>query len=180
MANRMPTITLTGADGLIELLRTFPEKQLLPAVNKGMRAVGSKTISKAKSYLRKGYGLDTGMLKKSLGIRKIKTYKREGRVVMLLGPRRGFAIGAALRAKVGGRKGHDPYSIAHLVEFGHKIAGSSKSVMSKPFLRPAVDANRNEFNKQMIEKLRGVLEKAKVKAERAALPVREWPVDRAS
>jgi hypothetical protein len=157
----MPSVTISGADGLIELLRLLPEKEILPAVNKGMRAVGSKTIRDARTHLRKGHGLDTGQLKKSLGIRKIKTYKAQGRVVMYLGPRRGFRIGAALQAKVGGKKGHDPYTIAHLVEFGHKIAGSSKSVMSKPFLRPAVDKNKGEFTRQMTEKVLSVLKKAR-------------------
>jgi hypothetical protein len=161
MANRMPSVTISGADGLIELLRLLPEKEILPAINKGMREVGSKTIRDARKHLRKGHGLDTGQLKKSLGVRKIKTYKRQGRVVMYLGPRRGFQIGAALRSKVGGRKGHDPFSIAHLVEFGHKIAGSGRSVMSKPFLRPAVDKNKGEFTRQMSEKVLKVLKKAR-------------------
>jgi hypothetical protein len=156
MANRMPSVTLTGADGLIELLRTLPEKQILPAVNKGMRAVGTKTTRDARTYLRKNHGLDTGQLKKSLGVRKVLTFKRQGRVVMYLGPRRGFGITKANKKK------HDPFHIAHLVEFGHRIAGSDgKMVMAKAFLRPAVDKNRSEFNRQMIEKLRSVLEKAK-------------------
>jgi hypothetical protein len=123
-------------------------------------------------------------MKKSLGIRKLKTYKAQGRVVMYLGPRRGFGI-----TKKNGKK-HDPFYIAHLVEFGHRIAVGSSGrpekgvkfrrtkyqqitnpggptakvggvVQGKPFLRPAVDANKSEFNKQMVEKLRDVLTKAK-------------------
>jgi hypothetical protein len=186
MANRLPSITITGADGLIDLLRTLPEKQILPAVNKGMRAVGTKTIRDARMHLKKNHGLDTGQLKKSLGVRKIQTYKAEGKVIMFLGPRGKFAI---IHPKT--KKKHDPFYIAHLVEFGHRIAigrsrGSEKNVAfarlrrgvlklgkgktaawtggfvtGKPFLRPAVDANKNEFNKQMAEKIRAVMEKAK-------------------
>lgn len=201
MANRLPTITLTGADGLIELLRQLPEKAILPAVNKGMRAVGMKTMRKAKSHLAKGSGVETGQYRKSLGIRSLKTYKREGRVVMYMGPRRGFGI-------VRRNRKHDPFAIGHLLEFGHRIAGSSAApegasdygmttvfrrgkersairtnktagyVRPIPHLRPAVDANKSEFNKQMVEKIRSVLEKAKAKsdaaAHRATLPTREW------
>jgi HK97 gp10 family phage protein len=188
MANRLPSITITGADGLIDLLRTLPEKQILPAVNKGMRAVGSKTIRDAKKYLKRNHGLDTGQMKKSLGVRKIKTYKREGRVVMYIGPRRGFGI-----VKKNGKK-HDPFYIAHLVEFGHRIAVGASGrpekgvkfrrtkyqqltnpngpvatvggiVRPRPFLRPAVDANKGEFNKQMAEKIRSVLAKAKARGK---------------
>lgn len=186
MANRLPRIELTGADGLIDLLRTLPAKRLLPEISKGMRAVGSKTMRAARSYLRKGHGLDTGYLRKSLGVRKVKTYKKEGRVVMFLGPRRGF------RGLTSAHRMHDPFYIAHLVEFGHRIAGSGAApagasgyqlylrgnkrkknvfytfavagyVQPKPFLRPAVDANKSEFNKQMAEKIRSVLSKAKAK-----------------
>lgn len=201
MANRLPSITLTGADGLIELLQTLPEKQLLPAVNKGMREVGMKTMRKAKSYLAKGSGIETGAYRKSLGIRWLKTYKQEKRVVMYLGPRRGFGI-----QKRG--RNHDPFFIGHFLEFGHRVAGSgeaaagasdySTSILFRrkktrtviitnknsgyvrpiPHLRPAVNANKDEFNKQMIAKISAVLNKAKAKSEaaayRATLPTREW------
>jgi hypothetical protein len=183
--HRYPAITLTGADGLIELVRTLTEKQLLPAINKGMRAVGSKTMRDARKHLRKGHGLDTGQLRKSLGVRKIMTIKKEGKVLMYLGPRRKFAITHPVT-----KKKHDPFFIGHLVEFGHRIAvgksgrgekgvrfervsqktgnvyrtGTAVSggiVKGKPFLRPAVDANKSEFNRQMAAKIRDVLTKAR-------------------
>lgn len=181
--HRYPTITLSGADGLIELLQTLPEKKLLPAIAQGMRAVGSKTMRDARKHLRKDYGLDTGQLRKSLGVRKVMTVKRELKVIMYLGPRRGFGI---VHPKT--KKKHDPFYIGHLVEFGHRIAvgasgrpekgvrftrisakgrtyrvGTAVSggiVKARPFLRPAVDANKNEFNKQMAEKIRDVIQKA--------------------
>ena len=186
MANSIPRIEFTGADGLIELLRSLPEKQLLPAVNKGMRAVGSKTIRDARKHIKKGHGYDTGQLKKSLGVRKILTIKKESKVIMYLGARGKFAI---THPKT--KKKHNPFFIAHLVEFGHRIAigrsgGSEKNVAfarlrlgvlklgkgktaawtggfvrARPFLRPAVDGNKNEFNKQMVQKITDVLKKAK-------------------
>jgi hypothetical protein len=140
-------ITLTGADGLIELLRTLPEKQLLPAVNKGMRAVGSKTTRDARKDLYKGHGVRTGATKKSLGVRKIKTYKREGRVVMYIGTRRGF------RLTLPSGKAHDPFYIAHFVEERYEM------------LKRAVDANKGEFDKQMVAKILAVLEKAKARGK---------------
>lgn len=144
---KIPGVTITGADGLIELLQTLPEKELLPAVNKGMRAVGSKTTREARRDLYKGHGVITGATKKSLGVRKIKTYKREGRVVMYIGTRRGF------RVTLPSGKAHDPFYIAHLVEEKYKM------------LKGAVDRNEGEFNKQMAEKILAVLAKAKARGK---------------
>ncbi len=140
-------IEFTGADGLIELLQTLPEKQLLPAVNKGMRAVGSKTTRDARKDLYKGHGVITGATKKSLGVRKIKTYKAQGRVVMYIGTRRGF------RLTLPSGKAHDPFYIAHFVEERYKM------------LKGAVDRNEGEFNRQMAEKILAVLAKAKARGK---------------
>jgi hypothetical protein len=183
MANQMARVEITGADGLIELLQTLPEKQLLPAISKGLRAVGSKTIRDARKRLTKNHGLDTGALKRSLGVRKVLTLKKESKVIMYLGPRRGHAT-----TKKGGKK-HDPFFIGHLVEFGHRIAvgrsgGGEKGVRferrnkrgaiyragtatsggmvkPRPFLKPAVEANKGEFNKQMVDKITAVITKAR-------------------
>lgn len=191
MANRLPSITIEGGKELTDLLTGFTDKELIPAVQKGMRNVGSKTMRDARTHLTKNRGVDTGQLRKSLGVRKIIAYRREGRVVMYLGPRRGFSIQHP-RTK----KNHDPFYIAHLIEFGHRIAvrqstgrpeldyvlphirnkgGAPRYATGKkmavsagfvkaiPFLRPAVDSNRREFTNQMAAKLRDVLTRAKAK-----------------
>lgn len=167
-----------------EVLENLSNKEIYAAVQKGMRNVGTKTTRAARRHLRKNHGLDTGQMKKALGIRALKVYRREARVVMWLGPRKGYAI------KKKGNKNHDPFYIAHLVEFGHRIAGAEviakgasdytvqkigkKTLIGTrqthgyvkpyPFLRPAVDQNKTEFTNQMVAKIRDVLTKARAKS----------------
>lgn len=140
----MPRIEITGTAGLIELLQTLPEKQLLPAIAKGLRDVGSKTTRDARKRLTKGHGLDTGATKRSLGVRKVVTIKKELKVICYMGTRRGHAL-IHPRSK---RK-HDPFFIAHLVEKKYQM------------LKLAVEANKGEFNKQMIEKISTAITKAR-------------------
>jgi HK97 gp10 family phage protein len=162
MANQLPSISIEGGKELKDLLYGLSNKEIFSAAQKGLRAVGTKTARAARTHLRKNHGLDTGQMKKSLGIRALKTYKMDGRIVMFLGPRRGFSI-----PKRGGKKNHDPFYIAHLVEFGHAIAGTSGGrVKPYPFLRPAVDQNKSEFKNQMIAKVRESLLKTWAKAKR--------------
>lgn len=177
MPNRLPSITIEGGKELADLLQGLADKEILSAVRKGMRAVGTKTMRDARKHLHKNHGLDTGQMRKSLGIRKILTYKAQGKVVMYVGPRKGFAITHPVK-----KRNHDPFFIAHLVEFGHKIAqggtldrykngkivkyGTGRAVgqvKAYPFLRPAVDGNRTEFANQMAAKIKDVLTKARAK-----------------
>jgi hypothetical protein len=185
MANRLPRVTISGGKEFKELLKGLTDKELMPAARKGLRAVGMKTTRDARRHLHKNHGLDTGLMKKAMGIRALKHYKKEGRLVMFLGPRlRGFQA-----AKPGRKKPHVPFYIAHLIEFGHRIAVGGKLdrvrpgspfvtkgtgavggfVKAYPFLRPAVDMNRAVFVTQLKNKLREVLQKARVKSIRTGL-----------
>lgn len=159
MPNRLVSMELTGADGLIDLLRTLPEKEILPAASQGMRASGTKTMRDARKHLRKGHGVETGQYRKSLGVRSIKIFKREGRIVMYTGPRRGYGITKANKKK------HDPFYIGHLLEYGHRIAGSSDIVQPIRHLRPAVDANKADYPRQIETKVRARLEKVKARGK---------------
>lgn len=188
MPNRLPRVTITGGKEFKALMKGLTEKELMPAARKGLRAVGMKTTRDARRHLRKNHGLETGLMKKALGIRALKHYKKEGRLVMFLGPRKKGFQGT----RPGSKTPHIPFYIAHLVEFGHRIAvggtldrvrpgspfltiGTGKVggfVKGRPFLRPAVDMNRNVFVTQLKNKLRDVLLKARVKTIRsnAGLP----------
>jgi hypothetical protein len=180
MANKLPAITITGVHELKELLDGFTDKEILPAVQQGMRFVGTKTTRDAKRHLSKGRGLLSGAFKRSLGVRKIKTYRREGRVVMYLGPRRGYHVGTHTLGnkritKTGYRSpknpnaisAHDPFSIGHLIEFGHvKVLWGRRTggrVRAIPSLGPAVDLNRPVFVSHMRKKLHDVLVKARAR-----------------
>lgn len=172
MANRLPSITISGGPELAALLKDLGDKEILSAASKGLRAAGTKTMGRAKKKLARGHGLESGQLKRSLGVRKVKTYKKEGKVVLFMGPRKGFYAGPATRAKQKSkgkrqsREGHDPFYIAHLVEFGHKASGMfahGQDPRPRPFLRPAVDESKGDFEREVAEKVKSVLEKAKAR-----------------
>lgn len=169
MANRMPAIEIEGDAELIALIQSLPER-VLTEVGKSMRAAAKPIISSARGNLRKGHGLLTGLLKKSLGIRKLIANRKEMRVYMYLGPRgpkQGF-----VGIKDDGESYHIPLYIAHLVEFGHRTRtkgpNGTQFVDGKPFLRPAVDANRGNFQTEMKAALRRALEKKAAKAKGGA------------
>jgi hypothetical protein len=185
MANRLPAITLEGDAELMSLIDSLPGR-ILTESSTAIRSVSKKVVADARSRLRKDHGLLTGQLKKSLGVRKVLTYRKEQRVVAYIGPRRGFAVqirtpvvrkdafGRPSRISYSMRK-HDPFNIAHLVEFGHRVATQSAAtkllpdhvrmtraadhVAPRPFLRPAVDANRGNFLEAMKKAIRKQVER---------------------
>ncbi len=72
---------------------------------------------------------DERALEKSIGT-QIDTYKQTGSVIVRIGARSGFFLFDGLR-KI------DPIRYAHLVELG------TINMSPRPFLRPAMDSNRN-------------------------------------
>lgn len=123
---------------LAGLGRTVRNQILRKALDKATQPM----LKRAKQLAPRG---PTGLLRKSLG-RKIKTYRRSGVVVAILGPRKGFR-------KVVNGKPVDPVRYAHLVELGRgavavkkaRILSSGTKVFgrrvrpapAKPFLKPA-------------------------------------------
>lgn len=151
MANRLPSITIQGDRELKALLEQIPGT-LFKECEQGIKAVAKPVIASARRRLKKGHGYLTGQLKKSLGVRKILKYPSEGKIVMYIGAREGFAT-----VSENGKK-HDPARIAHLVEFGHKLATGGQ-VEEKPFLRPAIDEHRGTFSSVFADKIKKILEK---------------------
>lgn len=188
MANKMPSITISGDKELTELVLSIPDR-MLTAVTQAMRKVAKPIINAARANLYKNHGLDTGLLRKSIGVRALKADRKTNRVWMYIGPRgEGAGFVAWRRASYDPnhrtieKKGkYVPIRIAHLVEFGHKIkvaahnaikpawmraASASDFVQARPFLRPAVDANRGNFNNAMKQAIRDVLAKRAKKASK--------------
>ncbi|NBW11861.1 MAG: hypothetical protein EBR82_27895 [Caulobacteraceae bacterium] len=189
MPNQMPSITLTGDAELKELLRQLPERTLT-AASQAMRAVAKPVIRTARSLLVPGHGKITGLLRESIGVRKVLVYRNQGRVVMYIGPRgekEGFVAPRKVSVdpvdgKTIVREGkYVPQNIAHLVEFGHKVAHRGAAhvaimpshlrslrttdfVQPRPFLRPAVDAHRQMFSNYMAAALKKVIERRAAKA----------------
>lgn len=164
-------------EGLPELLKSMDG--LKPALkNRILRKAlkkGSTIILKAA---RSKVPVDTGILKKSLGV-KDKTYP-SGVVIALVGPRMEFSKNKKGQTKrgwkrtkaqeVGRAKGRDPLNYAHHIEFGvraHSLGKGSKlarkgtggqdvqhgaghpGIPAQPFLRPALDENKAKVMQEM-------------------------------
>ena len=119
-------------------------QQLINHLNTLKRALRSKILRKAVGKAVQPIMKDAkarvpvrhGLLKKAMGFR-VRTLRKNGVVVGIVGPRTGF------RTQVGvDRNGKpiygNPTRYAHLVEYGTVRAAA------KPFLRPAWSAGRNQ------------------------------------
>ncbi len=106
--------------------------------------VGDDNLSRARA----------GLLKKSIGF-KVTTGK-DGTIVAMAGPRRGFRknIGVRVRGKnVGKEVVYDPARTSHLVEFG------SVHAAAKPFLRPAMEDSKAEIVEAVASTIQAALER---------------------
>ena len=133
----MGSLRLTGHDRLIRILDGLGKditKIVRPAVNAALTP-----INKAA---KRGAPVDTGILKKSIG-KKVKTYKRTGIVMGMVGARGGFRI-----LEPGRNDGRERIPV-----FYHHLAEDQK-----PHLRPALDANRTRavriLGRKIIEGIR--------------------------
>lgn len=114
-----------------------------------LRSAGRKAMNFALTPInaeaKKRVTVITGTLKKSIG-KKVKAYKFSKVIIGLVGVRLGF------KKEVDGKL-HRPEKYGHLVEFG------SKGKSGKPFLRPALDAKKNEAFRRYGSKLAEAIEK---------------------
>ena len=177
MANAMPRITIQGDAELMQLISSLPERTLT-AVAGGMKKGAGPIISAAKSNIKDRHGLALGSLRKSIGVRAVKVDKRKMQVVMFIGPRgagkqRQWYLATGSYDKKGVfrriKRDHKPIYIAHLIEFGHRIAITGGYVRARPFLRPAVDANRTNMLNEMKAALKKEIENRAVKSYAKAM-----------
>jgi HK97 gp10 family phage protein len=109
------------------------------------RALGPATVPMNKDAKQRA-PRDSGQYAKSIG-RVTRQYRGSGSVIVVIGPRTGFAVTRADGSR------HDPVKIGHLLEFGH---GGPRPAPAKPHMRPAFDAHsesaqrifRREFARQ--------------------------------
>lgn len=130
---------IAGVKELHQLLQVEAPK----AVNRASRRGVTKAAREVRKDARQRTPVRTGLLKRSLDV-KVKTYP-SGVVVGVVGPATGFktdkATGKKVRTKLGEKikeTGINPVKYAHLVELG------TKRSKARPFLRPALDANREK------------------------------------
>jgi len=163
---------LTGDKELIAKLNGLGGKVYRKVVAQASRKAFAPVVSSAKSNVVK----DTGLLKKSIGIKQ-KRYPRAGRIVTIVGPRTGFGkkiMAKTIRGEV--EVFRDPVRYAHLVEYGtqaHAISqgdyiGAAEAMhpgtAAKPFMRPAFDGNESRAKQIMRSELAaGVVREARSK-----------------
>jgi len=162
------TIDKTLQRALEKKLKTLPEKVFRKHVGKSAGKAMTPVARDARSRVPK----ETGALRKSIGKRK-RTYSRQKTVFVAVGP----------------RAGKEHASIAHLVEFGHRMVtggtvtrkdgrlrGSAKNklrtgkgravgfVPGRPFLRPALEQNKeNVLRTYRFNLVPGILQEARAK-----------------
>lgn len=96
---------ITGIKDLMNMLKKFTPAVQRRILRPALNAEGQRVLVQARSNVP----VDTKLLKRSLG-KRTKTYK-DGRVIVIVGPRRGFREIHKGRPK-------NPSNYAHLVEFG--------------------------------------------------------------
>ena len=134
-------IDVSGVRPLMRVLEQLPAKLQARVVKPALRRAARPIIRAARSNLVANRSVETGGLRKSIGV-KLKQYKARGVTVAIIGARRGVT-------KTGG----EPANYAHLVELGHRNARNGQEIPAKPFLRPALESTKsasvNEFRARL-------------------------------
>lgn len=125
---------ISGAEELDRVLFALPERMQKNVLSTAVRG-GAAVLSKAaKANIQADGSVRTGLLHRSIGVR-VKRYSRSGVIYAAVGARR-----SVVGTTEDGRR-IVPANYAHLVEFG------TRHSKAKPFLRPALDHNKNRvFN----------------------------------
>jgi len=124
---------IDGAEKLVEILRKLPPVIARRCLRPALNMEGTRVLKAAKQNVP----TQTKLLKKSLG-KKTKTYPKTNAVVVIVGPRKGFA------QVIDGKK-RNPVMYAHLVEFGAKPHWLGK----KKFLGISYGRKKNNYVPRM-------------------------------
>lgn len=141
-------ISLVGESDLIRKLNGLGDRVYRNVVASASRKSFKAVLDHAQSLVP----TETGLLKSSLGVKQ-KKYPQSGRIVTVIGPRKGY--GANVVVNLSGQRisqFRDPVKYAHLVEFGaspHTITAGGTTYThpgapAQPFMRPAYDANESK------------------------------------
>lgn len=145
------TIRIDGAKEVIARLSGLTVALQKRILNK----VGRRVLKPVVASARKNVPEDTGNLKKSLGVKRVKR-ARKGEFVFLVGARPGFKWGDPVT-----QTEHDPMRYAVAVEYGHvlKVFGRPTGVFIAPagFLRAAYLEHRvkvaEDFGKEVMAEI---------------------------
>jgi HK97 gp10 family phage protein len=123
-------IQLTGVHELRRAIEALPKELKRTVESSALRAGMTPVRKSAAANLSRS--MDTGLLKKSLGLTVKKT--RKGQLTARVGARSGFTQTVTRKGRSKPEK-VNPVKYAHLVEYG------TSKAPAKPFIRPAVESN---------------------------------------
>lgn len=151
MAGPVVKVTVDGLAPLMTRLAALRQTERSKILRKAVNACSGVVLNAAKALAPR----NSGLLKRSLG-RRIRTYRRTGRVVGVVGPRTNMK--SAVTLKSGATRWANPTRYAHLAEFGRgpvrvkkaRFLSDGRIVFGKavgpaaavPFLRAAWFTNR--------------------------------------
>lgn len=142
------SVRITGIAELLSKLSAIGSAAETRAVRSGVTAGGQVILEAARQLCPK----ETGALERSLGKRIVS---RKGSAAAIIGPRSKYE--EAQKGGAGGGEVRRPVRYAHLVEKGH---GGKVTAAAKPFLRPAIDNNRDVAESAMKTAIMGVIAEA--------------------
>lgn len=162
MAGFRVACKIDGLKDMIDKVNALDKKMRNKILRKAVNAAGKIVLKAARAGFRKGWNVDTGWLKKSMGSR-VKVYRRSGVVVAIVGARRKMRKDRKTKSRVLSTFGRRlsasglknvPTSYAHLVEFGtkgrvNKHGANRGTVVPRAFLRPALIRSKGAVRERM-------------------------------
>lgn len=144
----MMQVEISGERDLVQALKELTNSAKGKISMEAIVTALTPVVEAAKSFARASR--DTGNLYNSIGFRT-KAYPRRGRVVAVIGPRRGFRV----VDRFGRTRNATTYG--HLIEFGY-MGPSGKHVAAKPYMRPAFESTHGEALQSMANVFRQQIE----------------------
>ncbi len=136
------TLEIKGLDELRRKFSRLPERIQKNSLRKAVNAGADPMLSKVRQTANR----KSGALKKAMK-KKVKTYRKSGTVVALIGADKSFV-----------RDGNKPANYLHLVEDGHIDAKTGRFIPGSHFMRNAYNAERAKSNEAIADKLKTEVE----------------------
>jgi len=147
-------MNVSGVDTTLAGLDEFKASVQRSITRQALRS----SVGPLRKAVKAGAPVESGALKKSIGVTKLKTTRR-GNINIKVGPRDGFDI------QYQGKK-RNPVKYAHLVELG-----TSKGVKPTHWMREARKASEPEVLAKFADKMRQLIDR--YRARRAAKAARK-------
>lgn len=162
---------ITGQTELAKALQGLTSKVRQEIAMAAMEKAVQPVVVAAQANVMGNGSVDTGGLYRSLGF-AVRQYKKGAVTFGVVGARRGFGVDDP--TKKTGRT--EPANYAHLVEYGHAIAGDAAGwVEPKPFMRPAWDQTSPQvvaiLSRELGQGIALAASKSRRRARRGPVPI---------